>query len=939
MTVVAPTPAGGALVTYVTASDVVDAEALRAHAAEALPTYMVPDAFMVLDSIPLTTNGKLDRRALPSPILASTKVFRPPTTPTEGKVAAVLADILSSGPLGLDDNFFHLGGNSLVATTAVARLTEATGVKMPLRALFDHPTVSGIAATIERAAQTPDADGIQVVARPAVLPLAPAQQRLWFLNRVAPESGAYNIPLAVSLRGAVDPDALSAAIVDVVTRHESLRTVFPQIGDNATQKVLGLGEGIAGLESIDVERGSLERVIFEFSSAGFDLVRERPVRYLLITVAAEKEGDDEEAVLVVVLHHMVADGWSLAPLAADLTGAYAARVGGNSPQWAPLPVQYADYTLWHREHLGDASSTDSLAHSQIAFWKQQLAGAPEQLHLPTDRPRALDPTMRGAGVDIRIGASTHQKLVVLAADHDATPFIALHACFALLLARYSGTDDIVIGTPVAGRGDNFLDLLVGMFVNTLALRTVVDRDELFAAHLSQVRAVDVDAFDNADVPFDVVVDALELDRSPAHHPVFQAAITSRIATTHTAELAGVSMMARAVETGLTEFDLERTVTERHEAGAAAGIDATFTYSTDLFDSATVEALARNFVTLVESAVSEPTASVGDLRVLGSRESAATLPRRGVASVGESTLAQILGDTARTYPDAIALEDSERSLSYGELERRSNRIARYLMDLGVGPETPVALAVARSVDSVLAVWSVTKAGGVSSRSIPVIPQIELRTCSRIRVCGSELGPPRLRLVRQPVGTSQSRSTSATRTRLQNVPPTPTLPSTTLTEQRRSLRRRLRTSSTRPARPECRRAPSSLTRVWPIFLANNRIGTGSPPGRELCILRHRASTAQLLRATARRFDRRDDGDRPSRHLRRGGVERVPPKPRGHSCLHHSGCAGDRRSGGRDVTGMRSRRRRRVHAGIGLELGQRAQTAQRIRSDRNHCHGCHQ
>ncbi|MDJ0429704.1 non-ribosomal peptide synthetase [Rhodococcus qingshengii] len=718
VTVVAPTPAGGALVTYVTASDVVDAEALRAHAAEALPTYMVPDAFMVLDSIPLTTNGKLDRRALPSPILASTKVFRPPTTPTEGKVAAVLADILSSGPLGLDDNFFHLGGNSLVATTAVARLTEATGVKMPLRALFDHPTVSGIAATIERAAQTPDADGIQVVARPAVLPLAPAQQRLWFLNRVAPESGAYNIPLAVSLRGAVDPDALSAAIVDVVTRHESLRTVFPQIGDNATQKVLGLGEGIAGLESIDVERGSLERVIFEFSSAGFDLVRERPVRYLLITVAAEKEGDDEEAVLVVVLHHMVADGWSLAPLAADLTGAYAARVGGNSPQWAPLPVQYADYSLWHREHLGDASSTDSLAHSQIAFWKQQLAGAPEQLHLPTDRPRALDPTMRGAGVDIRIGASTHQKLVVLAADHDATPFIALHACFALLLARYSGTDDIVIGTPVAGRGDRSLDLLVGMFVNSLALRTVVDRDATFAAYLSQVRAVDVDAFDNADVPFDVVVDALELDRSPAHHPVFQAAITSRIATTHTAELAGVSMTARAVETGLTKFDLELTVTERHEAGAAAGIDATFTYSTDLFDNATVEALARNFVTLVESAVSEPTASVGDLRVLGSRESAATLPRRGVASVGESTLAQILGDTARTYPDAIALEDSERSLSYGELERRSNRIARYLMDLGVGPETPVALAVARSVDSVLAVWSVTKAGGVF---VPVDPR--------------------------------------------------------------------------------------------------------------------------------------------------------------------------------------------------------------------------
>ena len=718
VTVVAPTPAGDVLVTYVTSAEAVDAPALRRHAAGMLPTYMVPDTFMVIDAIPLTTNGKLDRRNLPSPILSSQAAFRSPTTTTEIAVAAVLADILGSGPLGLDDNFFQLGGNSLAATTVVARVAEATGVRMPLRALFDFPTVSGIAASVDQTTRTPDAGALRVGRRPETLPLAPAQQRLWFLGRVAPQSGAYNIPFAISLRGSIDSVALQQALLDVVTRHESLRTVFPQRGDQAVQEILDPEDGFDALESIDVEHHLLEARIFEFASAGFDLVRETSVRFLLIRVA-----DADESVLVVVLHHMVADGWSLAPLAADLTGAYAARVAGNAPVWEPLAVQYADYAVWHRQHLGDAADSNSLASEQIVFWTRLLAGAPEQLDLPIDRPRPIEPSLRGSHVDFTIDASAHRKLTALAASHGATPFIALHACFALLLAKYSGTDDIVVGTPVAGRGDRSLDPIVGMFVNTLALRTVIDRAMTFHEYLEQVRSIDLDAFDNADVPFDVVVDALELDRSSTHNPVFQVAITSRIATTRTGEIAGLAMTARAVDTGLTKFDLELTIAEQHEAESAGiarpdGIDATLTYSTDLFDASTIEAMAENFVTLVESAVADPATRIGDLPALRVGESTAVLPRRGQPGLPDATLAQILGGTAAAYPDSIAVDDGERALSYRELDSESNRIARYLMDLGVCGEVPVALAVARSVDSVLAVWAVAKSGGVF---VPVDPR--------------------------------------------------------------------------------------------------------------------------------------------------------------------------------------------------------------------------
>ncbi|MGC0364047.1 amino acid adenylation domain-containing protein [Rhodococcus sp. 27YEA15] len=719
VTVVAPTPAGGALVTYVTAgSSRVDTEVLRSWAGERLPSYMVPDAVMTIDSIPLTTNGKLDHRALPAPILGSVTDFRPPVTEHEILVAETLADVLGCEPLGLDDSFFRLGGNSLVATTVVARLAEATGSRIPLRAFFDQPTVAGIAAAMDRESVTTAAEAIGPQPRPDVLDLAPAQQRLWFLNRVAPESGAYNIPFSVSLRGAIDVDALEAALGDVVARHESLRTIFPQPGEYPVQQILDVDHPATPLTRIESTRRTVNAQIHEFASAGFDLRTERPLRWILMDVV-----DGDESILVLVLHHIVADGWSLAPFAADLTAAYAARAAGAAPHWPPLPLQYADYALRQREFLGDLADPGSPAARQIAFWTDTLHGAPAQLELPTDRPRPLDPTMRSAHTNFGIDASTHRRLTAFASGREATTFMAVHAVFALLLARYGATDDIVIGTPVAGRGERSLDLLVGMFVNTLPLRVRVDRDASFEKYLDAVRSVDVDAFAHADVPFDVVVDALQVERTSAHHPVVQVAITSRIVTAHTAEVAGVSMTASAIDTGIGKFDLELTITERTcttELGSVEpdGIDATFTYTSELFDAATIEALARNFVTLLESALAQPSTQVGDLPLLSSGERERILPKVGSDPEPQRTLARILEATAAAVPDAVALEGADHSLTYRELDERSNQLARYLMDLGVGAEAPVALALERSIASVLAVWAVTKAGGVF---VPVDPR--------------------------------------------------------------------------------------------------------------------------------------------------------------------------------------------------------------------------
>ncbi|WP_179377716.1 non-ribosomal peptide synthetase [Rhodococcus sp. ACS1] len=454
-------PATEQLVAYVvpTPGAHVDPTAIHTFAAEHLPDYMLPNPITILDALPLTTNGKIDRRALPAPVLP-TPQYRPPTTAVEGIVAGIFADVLGHERVGLDDDFFTLGGNSLLATQAVSRLGVTLDVRVPMRVLFEASSVQALSKWLESRTATGARAPLLPRTRPEHIPLSYAQQRIWFLNRFDPHSPVYNIPFALRLSGTMDTAALLAAIADVVDRHETLRTIYPESDTGPHQVVVPAAEVSGGFVTAAVTENELAARLTAMASAEFDVTESVPVR------AAVFETADDEHVLAVVLHHICADGSSIAPLARDLVAAYTARTGGHPPSWPPLAVQYADYTLWQRELLGSEDDPDSSIAQQLTYWRTTLDGLPEQLELPGNRTRPAV-TRRGRTHTFTIDARTHGAAAALARQHTATVFMVLHTAFAVFLARMSGTGDIVIGTPVAGRGDPALDDLVGMFVNTL----------------------------------------------------------------------------------------------------------------------------------------------------------------------------------------------------------------------------------------------------------------------------------------------------------------------------------------------------------------------------------------------------------------------------------------------------------------------------------------
>ncbi|MDF3313731.1 condensation domain-containing protein, partial [Rhodococcus sp. T2V] len=437
-----------------------DPARVRAMVADRLPDYMVPSPITVVDRLPLTASGKVDRRALPVPVLPAPQ-YRAPMTVVEGVVAGVFADVLDSERVGLDDDFFTLGGNSLLATQAVSRLGVAMDVRVPMRVLFEASSVQALSKWLESRTATGARTPLLPRPRPERIPLSCAQQRIWFLNRFDPHSPVYNIPFALRLSGTMDTAALLAAIADVVDRHETLRTIYPESEAGPHQVVVPAAEVSGGFVTAVVTENELAARLTSMASAGFDVTTSVPVRAALFETA------DDEHVLAVVLHHICADGSSIAPLARDLATAYTARTGGHAPPWPPPAVQYADYTLWQRELLGSDDDPNSVLAQQLTYWDSTLTGLPDQLELPGDRTQPMV-SHRGRTHAFTLGAETHLSVIEIAREHSVTLFMVLHTAFAVFLARMSGTDDIAIGTPVAGRGDPALDDLVGMFVNTLA---------------------------------------------------------------------------------------------------------------------------------------------------------------------------------------------------------------------------------------------------------------------------------------------------------------------------------------------------------------------------------------------------------------------------------------------------------------------------------------
>ena len=605
--------------------------------------------------------------------------------------------------MGIDDDFFDLGGHSLLATRLLARMRLALGVDLGLRALFEAPTVAGLAEALGQAGLARPA--LRPVARPERVPLSFAQRRLWFLQQMEGPSANYHMAIALRLAGALNHQALQTALGDLMTRHESLRTVFPDHDGVPYQKVLDAGE-VPPLAVTATGEDELAEMLGAAARRGFDLGTEAPLHAELFRLSAE------EHVLSIVVHHIAGDGWSMAPVSADLARAYAARCRGEPPGWDSLAVQYADYTLWQHRLLGEADDPDSLMAAQVAYWAGALADLPEHLALPTDRPRPRVASYQGDHLSVRLGAGLHRQLLHLAHQGGASLFMVLQAGLAALLSRLGAGTDLTVGSPIAGRTDAALDDMVGFFVNTLVLRTDTSGDPTFAELLARVREAALGAYAHQDVPFEYLVEVLNPTRSLAHHPLFQVMLALQNAPQGDFELPGLQVSAFWVPTNTAKFDLSFSLSERRGSdGGIEGLDGEVEYATDLFDAATVEAIAARLVRLLEAVVEDPHQRLSGIDLLTPAERHRLLVEVNdtATPVATTTLPELFEAQVAASPESVAVVFGDATLTYAQLNAEANRLAHALIARGIGPEAVVALALARGLDTVVAILGVLKAG--------------------------------------------------------------------------------------------------------------------------------------------------------------------------------------------------------------------------------------
>ncbi|OZM71812.1 non-ribosomal peptide synthetase [Amycolatopsis antarctica] len=709
--------AGGAqeLIGYAeSATESTTAEALRTALAATLPEYMIPAVLLVVPEFPLTANGKLDRAALPEPVRESVTAHREARDHTETLISEQFAAVLGVPHAGVDDNFFALGGHSLLVVKLVSALRSVLGSQLSVRTVFENPTAAGLARALTAASD--GAPAITAGPRPECVPLSATQRSLWFLYRMDGPSATYNLPLVWRIGGHLDVAALRAAAADLCDRHEVLRTVFPDHDGTPYQQVLD--QVRPELPLVEVTEAELVPGIGAAAAHEFRLDREPPLRPVLFRLA------EDDHVLLFLLHHIAGDEWSAGPLRRDLFGAYRARTLGAAPQQEPLPVQYADFALWQGKLLDGTE----LADRQGRFWQATLDGLPELIELPTDHPRPAVAGQHGDAVEFTLPPSVREAARALAADCGVTQFMLMQAAVAGLLHRLGAGEDIPLGTQVAGRADSVLDEVVGFFTDTVVLRTDLGGRPTFRELLGRVREADLSAFGNQDLPFDRVVDLVRPRRSLAHHPLFTVGIAYQHADIEARRFGGLTVAPHRIQVPVAKFDLDFEFV----ATSTGEVHGALIHRTDLFERRSAELLTDRLLRFLGEALADPDRPVSSIELMTARERDRLLDRgRGVRQPGRRGIAALFAAAVARTPQAPAVLTGAGTRSYAELDADTARLARVLRARGAGAETPVLVALGRGLDAVTAFLAVARAGAVY---LPVTPDTPAARIAEI-VAGS------------------------------------------------------------------------------------------------------------------------------------------------------------------------------------------------------------
>jgi amino acid adenylation domain-containing protein len=708
------------LIAYVVLSEAeIDTESLRRHLRSKLPEFMIPAFFVKLNEMPLTPNGKLDRRALPAPDYTQSKLeagYVAPRTPVEEVLCEVWAEVLGVERVGVFDSFFELGGHSLMATRLVSRVRKIFGIDLPLRAIFEEPTVAGLAEQTARAEgleQRSTEQPLVTIPREGLLKLSFAQQRLWFLHQLEPRSPVYNLPLVLRLTGSLNITALEKALNEIVRRHESLRTNFGLLDGEPIQvitpetKITLPITDLRGVETAN-QRARVSQLAIEQWQQPFDLWNELLLRCDLVAI------DELEHVLLVTIHHIVTDGWSMGIFMRELTALYNAFSEDKPSPLAELPVQYADYAVWQRERL-----QGEVLEDQLSYWKQQLAGTPAILELPTDHPRPALRTYRGAAESFKLPEDLNRQLHELSRREGATLFMTLLASFQVLLARYSGQNDVVVGAPIAGRGRLELEGLIGFFVNTLALRVDLSGDPDFTEVLRRVRSTCLSAYAHQEVPFERLVEELHPERSLSRQPLFQVMFQLRNGVSQAQQpLKDLVIQGMNQDRDATKFDLTLSVMDDGTA-----IQGRMEYSTELFEAETVRRMIGHWQALLTSVTAEPNRAVSELSLLdvSERQMLAQWNDTGADYPTGAFIHELIERQAIGTPDSVALVFEDVSLTYRELNERANQLAHYLLSSGIGRQSLVGVLMHRSSEMVVSLLAILKTGAAYLPLDPDYPQ--------------------------------------------------------------------------------------------------------------------------------------------------------------------------------------------------------------------------